>query len=574
MLEQSLRDHLDAVRRADTPARGVEGLFHRLLDKLPAGAYTCDAGGLITYFNQHAERLWGRAPRLNDPVDRYCGSFKLHSPDGVRLMHDQCWMALALQMEKEYHGHEIIIEQPDGTRITALAHASPIHDESGRLLGAVNVLVDISDRKRVEDALKEADGAKSEFLATMSHEIRTPINAIIGYVDLLDVEVAGPLTEGQRSHLRRIQAASRHLLSLVTDVLDLSKVEARRMMVRRESRRVGDTVEAALAVMQPLAAAKGIALADRSGANLGLTYDGDEDRVRQTLINLLSNAIKFSEPGSRVELTCSLVKQPDVTLAQEANGGPWVCIRIRDWGIGIPPDQLERIFEPFVQVEATRTRTRGGTGLGLTITRRLARLMGGDLTVESAVGEGSVFRLWLPAAQTPSVSEQSSDDLGTAARSSSPAHAFTSAGQTLLGGLDEILRTFVERLRAEEVGPGSAALSTAQLANHAGTLLADIAVTLLALEDGGRTPASFAAGAEIQRVCAIEHGRQRGHLGWTEADITREYHVLLDEIVQRLRAPSSAPDPHVDNVIGTIRRQMELARMYSVRGMQSVAVRE
>src|SRR5213592_1339842 len=127
--------------------------FHRLLETLPAGAYTCDADGLITYFNAHAIELWGRAPKLNDPVDRFCGSFKLFAADGSPIRHNQCWMALALETNMEYNGEEIVIERPDGRRLAALAHANPIRDDAGRLLGAVNVLVDISDRKRAEDAL-------------------------------------------------------------------------------------------------------------------------------------------------------------------------------------------------------------------------------------------------------------------------------------------------------------------------------------------------------------------------------------------------------------------------------------
>src|SRR5215210_5430560 len=128
--------------------------FQSLLDKLPAGAYTCDAQGLITYFNQHAVQLWGRAPKLNDPRDRYCGSFKLFSPDGLPIAHDRCWMALALENDKEYNRREIIVERPDGERLIALAHANPIHDRSGNLLGAVNVLVDISDRKRAQEEIE------------------------------------------------------------------------------------------------------------------------------------------------------------------------------------------------------------------------------------------------------------------------------------------------------------------------------------------------------------------------------------------------------------------------------------
>ncbi len=129
--------------------------FHKLLEALPAGAYTCDADGLITYFNQHAVALWGRTPALNDSSDRFCGSFKLFSKDGTPIAHDQCWMALALRERKEYNGQEIIVERPDGARATTLAHANPFVDDDGNLLGAVNVLVDISARKQAEEALRE-----------------------------------------------------------------------------------------------------------------------------------------------------------------------------------------------------------------------------------------------------------------------------------------------------------------------------------------------------------------------------------------------------------------------------------
>ncbi len=126
--------------------------FQRLLDSLPAAAYTCDASGLITYFNRHAAELWGRSPRLNDRVDRFCGSFRLYAADGTPIAHEECWMSLALRMGKEFNGQEIVIERPDGRRRTTLAHANPILDERGVVLGAVNVLIDITDRKRAEEA--------------------------------------------------------------------------------------------------------------------------------------------------------------------------------------------------------------------------------------------------------------------------------------------------------------------------------------------------------------------------------------------------------------------------------------
>src|SRR4029077_11285343 len=126
--------------------------FQRLLDGIPAAAYTCDPSGLITYFNRHAAELWGRSPRLNDRVDRFCGSFKLYAADGSPMAHEECWMALALRRGKEFHAEEIVIERPDGRRRTALAHASPILDERGDIIGAVNVLIDITDRKQAEAA--------------------------------------------------------------------------------------------------------------------------------------------------------------------------------------------------------------------------------------------------------------------------------------------------------------------------------------------------------------------------------------------------------------------------------------
>jgi PAS domain S-box-containing protein len=152
--EETKRIPLVGDRQVESAPHIGEFEFRSLLEKLPAGAYTCSPEGLITYFNQHAVQLWGRAPRLNDRRDRFCGSFKLFSPDGSPIAHDQCWMALALKKDKEYNRREIVVERPDGKRLTALAHANPIHDESGRLLGAVNVLVDISGRKRDQEEIE------------------------------------------------------------------------------------------------------------------------------------------------------------------------------------------------------------------------------------------------------------------------------------------------------------------------------------------------------------------------------------------------------------------------------------
>src|ERR671917_2685121 len=170
MAKETKRIPLVGDRQPESAPHTGELRFRRLLEKLPAGAYTCDPEGLITYFNQHAAQLWGRAPKLNDHVDRYCGSFKLFSSDGSPIAHERCWMALAIKRDEGYNRREIVIERPDGQRLTALAHANPIHDESGKLLGAVNVLVDITERKRAEEELRTVREAERSRIARELHD--------------------------------------------------------------------------------------------------------------------------------------------------------------------------------------------------------------------------------------------------------------------------------------------------------------------------------------------------------------------------------------------------------------------
>ena len=269
------------------------------------------------------------------------------------------------------------------------AEARSLADELAHANARLTEAMAAAERARNE--AQTASRAKSEFLATMSHEMRTPINAMIGYTDLLDVGVAGPLNDRQRDQLGRIRASGRHLVGLVDEVLDLAGIESGRMRLESSTARVSDAAHTALAILQPQADAKGVALTSACDCTPAATYTGDPRRVEQILLNLVSNAVKFTPAGGRVDLRCREVVDAD---------GRWSEATIEDTGVGIAADQLDRIFEPFVQGDTGYTRAHGGVGLGLANSRRLAR-MGGELTARSAAGQGSVFTLRLPAGAPP-----------------------------------------------------------------------------------------------------------------------------------------------------------------------------
>jgi signal transduction histidine kinase len=238
-----------------------------------------------------------------------------------------------------------------------------------------------------------ASNAKSDFLAKMSHEIRTPINAMMGYAELLQMGIAGAVNEAQIRQLGRIRSSGEHLTALINEILDLAKIEAGRMSVQPTASLAGDAVEAALNVVRPLATTKGVDLASHIDGNPSIEYVGDPQRVHQILTNLLTNAVKFTPAGGHISVSCATGSRPNGSADEAAE---WVCVTVEDSGVGINADDIERIFHPFVQVETGYTRSQGGTGLGLTISRNLAHLMGGDITVESEPGRGSRFTLWLP----------------------------------------------------------------------------------------------------------------------------------------------------------------------------------
>ena len=283
------------------------------------------------------------------------------------------------------------LTEADGTRSGVVVHGSDI---TAQVLARreVEQLLGESERARAEAEAARRDAeaanrAKSEFLAIMSHELRTPLNAIGGYAELIELGIRGPITPEQRADLARVQQSQRHLLGLINGVLNYARVEAGAVNYNLADVSVLEVLGTCEALVAPQMRARQLTF-EFAAPSDDVHVRADREKLQQILLNLLSNAIKFTEPGGRITLSCEAGAEPDA----------FVRIEVSDTGIGIPTEQLGRVFEPFVQVDAKLTRTREGTGLGLAISRDLARGMGGELTVESALGTGSTFTLSLPRA--------------------------------------------------------------------------------------------------------------------------------------------------------------------------------
>jgi signal transduction histidine kinase len=439
-------------------------------------------------------------------------------------------------------------------------------------------LRDITDRRQADERARQlareraaraqaeaASQAKSEFLAMMSHELRTPLNAVIGYAELLDLGIAGPLTAEQRHQLSRIRTSGQHLLGLVNEVLDLAKIEAGGLSVQIRTARAGAAADAALALVQARAEEKAITFGGQCVGNGDAIYEGDEDRVRQILVNLLANAVKFTDPAGRVTIECGETRHPDPE-ARLHGRDRWVYLSVHDTGIGIPEEQLPLIFDPFVQAESGHTRSNDGSGLGLTISRRLARLMGGDLTVKSTPGKGSTFTLWLPhgSATAPEESQWMSEP-------SAPArlHGLAKVGALVTREIEPILEAVVMRMRDEDIVPAAKSLRFSQLADHLSSYLADIASMLIVIEETkGQPSALLSDGAEIQRIVAERHGMQRARLGWSADTLRREHQILREELSRVIgRVGRGIPQEVLDEAQIILKRFVEQYEEASVRAL-------
>ena len=365
----------------------------------------------VVEWNPAAQAIFGYSK--SEAIGRYAAG--LIVAENAKEQVNQIWQALLSQQGGTHSKNENVTK--DGSVITCDWYNTVLLNDDGKVMGVTSLVNDITERERVKAELRQAkeaaeiaNCAKSQFLANMSHELRTPLNAIIGYSEMLQEEAEDLEQEDFIPDLQKIHAAGKHLLGLINDILDLSKIEAGRMELYLETFDISAMAEDVVTTLQPLVDKNTNILNIQFGNELGSMH-ADLTKVRQSLFNLLSNACKFTQQGT-ITLTLSRGRGGDGENSSiqiqdgesigtsssplPLNSPDWITFQVRDTGIGMTPEQMSRLFEAFTQADASTTRQYGGTGLGLAITKKLCQMMGGDVTVESEVGKGSTFTIHLP----------------------------------------------------------------------------------------------------------------------------------------------------------------------------------
>ena len=381
------------------------------LNSIGDAVIATDAAGQVTLLNPLAERLtgWTLVEARDRPVEEVLNLIDETTRQPSRLPVKE---TLAHGTSHTLDNNTVLIAR-DGIERAIDDSCAPIRDREGRVLGAVVVFRDVTEVRSFEQTLRQknveledATRIKSEFLGNMSHELRTPLNAIIGFSELLRDGVVGEMTEQQRDCADDIFGSGQHLLLLINDILDLSKVEAGKMTLDLESVSLEPLLANCLSIVREKAASGGIQLTLDAPDRLG-SIQADGRKVKQIVYNLLSNGVKFTPDGGQVTLRARCVSGANVGHTSGSWPGrsfPWrdseftefLEISVTDSGFGISPKGMEILFNPFNQIDAGLARRFGGTGLGLSLVRLLAELHGGTVAVESATGEGSRFKVWLP----------------------------------------------------------------------------------------------------------------------------------------------------------------------------------
>jgi PAS domain S-box-containing protein len=382
-----LIEHIDITERKKTEQalQGSEEKFRQLTENIREVFFilTPESDELL-YISPAYEQVWGRSREslYRDPMS---WQEAIHHDDRERAR-----LLAGRQMQGEFVVSEFRIQTPDGLEKWIRSRTSPVRDERGQLVRIVGIAEEVTERKQYEEELiraregaDAANLAKSRFLANMSHEIRTPMNGVLGMIQLL---LGTKLDVKQTRFANVAQTCGRTLLALIDDILDLAKIEARKVVLENLSFSLHDTIEDIVTLMRVQAGAKGLAFNCRISPGTLPLVCGDAHRLGQILTNLSSNAVKFTERGE-VTLTADLVSRED--------GMATVRFAVTDTGIGLRPEAIAGLFSPFVQADSSVTRKYGGTGLGLSICRHLAEMMGGQIGVDSAEGHGSTF--WFTA---------------------------------------------------------------------------------------------------------------------------------------------------------------------------------
>jgi PAS domain S-box-containing protein len=372
-----------------------ERRFRDLIENAPDAILQVDSRGAIVIANRTAETIFGysREELLGKGIDLFVPEAHRASHAGHRKSFASAGISRPMGQ-----GLDLRARRKNGTEFPVEISLSPVHTEDG--VNVTAVIRDVTDRKRTEQQVRSLQESymmeletkyteserlnrlKEEFMSSVSHELRTPLHTIIGFAELLGEEGEGPLNEKQKRFLHHIQTDSEHLLSLINDVLDLSRIEEGGLNLRPETLSLRTVISEAVSAISAYAAGKAVSIRETNHPDASVM--ADPMRLRQILYNLLSNGVKFTESGGEVSVDA---------VVQEN----FVCITVADTGIGILPDEYLRIFDKFYQVGFTTVGVREGTGLGLSICKQLVEMQGGRIWLESEPGKGSRFHFTLPA---------------------------------------------------------------------------------------------------------------------------------------------------------------------------------